>query len=130
MKNPKVLENQHEKDEKIIKLIRILTRGTGPILFLVMLTLAIGQGGMDRLINLTLEETIIIVGIMCMFFGIVWAYQNEIAGGIIIVLAYVIVAILQGKIFPNSVMPIFLIIGILNIYLGLMEIGLKKRRKI
>lgn len=110
-----------ELDEKILKLIRIITRGSGPILFLVLLTIAIGQGGLDRLMSMNLEETVIVGGIFCMFFGMIWAYQNEIAGGIIIVLVYIVVAIIYGKLFPNAILPVFLIIGILNIYLGVME---------
>ena len=118
-----------ERDEKVLKLVRIITRGAAPVLLLLMIALAIGQGGMDRLIHLTFEEGLILGGIVCMFFGMVWAYQNEIAGGIIIVLVYIIVALTYGKLFPNAFLPIFLIIGILNIYLGIMETLLRRRRK-
>jgi len=118
-----------ERDEKILKLVRIITRGSAPVLLLLMIAVAIGQGGMDRLIHLSFEEGLILGGILCMFFGMVWAYQNEIAGGIIIVLVYIIVAITYGKLFPNAYLPIFLIIGILNIYLGIMENLLRRKRR-
>lgn len=118
-----------EQDEKIIKLIRIIARGIGPILFLIMLVFAVGQGGIDRLISLTGIESLVFVGILTMFFGIIWAYQNEIAGGILIVIVYIVLAIIQGSFIPNAIFPIFLITGILHIYVGVMEIGIKKRQK-
>ena len=123
-------EDKHlARDEKILQLARTVARGIGPVLFLVMLLSAIGQGGLDRLISMNTEETLIFGGVLCMFFGIVWAYQNEIAGGIVIILVYIFVAILNGKVFPNMIFPIFLITGVLNIYIGIMEIALKRRRK-
>ncbi len=121
-------EKHFEQDEKLLKLIKGIVRGVSPILFLVMLLMSIGQGGLDRLISMTLDESIIFFGIICMFFGIVWSYQNEIAGGIVIILFYVIIAIVHGKIFPSPILPLFLIIGVLNIYAGLMEISLNKRK--
>ena len=124
-KDPKKMLDQ---DEKIVKLVRIVVRAIGPILFLIMLPSAISQGGLDRLINLSGEETITFVGILTMFFGIIWAYQNEIAGGIVIVIVYIVMAMLLGSLFPNAIYPIFLIVGILNIYLGVMELSLRKRQ--
>ena len=122
-------EKRQELDEKLLKLIKVITRGMGPILFMVMLLMSIGQGGLDRLISMNLEETFIFVGILCMFFGIVWSYQNEIAGGILVIVFYIILVIIQGKLFPSPILPIFLIIGVLNIYVGLMENAMRKKRK-
>lgn len=122
-------DKQLARDEKILQLARTVARGIGPVLFLVMILSAVGQGGLDRLLSMTTEETLIFGGVLCMFFGIVWAYQNEIAGGIVIIIVYIFVAILNGKIFPNMIFPIFLITGVLNIYIGVMELALKKRRK-
>jgi hypothetical protein len=121
-------EKNLEQDEKMLKLVKGITRGISPILFMVMLLMSIGQGGLDRLISMTLEESFIFFGIIIMFFGIVWSYQNEIAGGIVVIVFYVILAIIHGKIFPSPILPIFLIIGVLNIYVGLMEMSLRKRR--
>ena len=117
-----------EQDEKLVNLIRIIARGIGPVLFLIMLVFAVGQGGIDKLISLTGTESMIFVGILTMFFGIIWAYQNEIAGGILIVIVYIVLAIIQGSFIPNAIFPIFFITGILHIYVGVMEIGIKKRR--
>ena len=122
-------EKRKELDEKLLKIVKIISRGMGPILFMVMITMALGQGGLDRLISMTMEESLIFVGILGMFFGIVWSYQNEIAGGIVVVLIYLGLVIIMGKIFPNPVLPIFLIIGVLNIYVGITEISLRKRRR-
>lgn len=121
MTKPESDEKRQEIDEKLLKLIKGITRAMGPILFMVMLLMSVGQGGLDKLIGMTLEETFIFVGILCMFFGIVWAYQNEIAGGIVVIVFYVILAIIQGKLFPSPILPIFLITGVLNIYVGIME---------
>jgi len=117
---------QVEKELKIIKLIKALANGVGVILFIVMLVSAIQQGGLDRLINLNGHDTVIFVSVLTMFFGIIWAHQKGIAGGIVIVLAYIVMAITMGKIFPDAVLPAFLIIGILHIYAGLMELKLNK----
>lgn len=122
-------EKQLEQDEKLVKLIRVIARGIGPVLFIVMLVLAIGQGGIDRLIALNGSETIIFVGVISMFFGIFWAYQNEIAGGVLIVVAYIVICLVQGSLIPNAIYPIFLVTGLLYIYVGVMEISLKKRRR-
>ncbi len=122
-------EKNLEQDEKMLKLIKGITRGVSPILFMVMLLMSVGQGGLDRLISMTLEESFIFFGILIMFFGIVWSYQNEIAGGIVVIVFYVILAIIHGKIFPSPILPIFLIIGILNIYVGLMSHHLEKNKK-
>ena len=122
-------EKRQELDEKLLKLIKVITRGMGPILFLVMLLMSVGQGGLDRLISMTLEETFIFVGIISMFFGIIWSYQNEIAGGIVVIVFYVILVIIHGKLFPSPILPIFLILGVLNIYVGVMENSLRKREK-
>ncbi len=130
MKTPrKDPEKQLEQDEKIVKIVKTVANGIGPILFLVMLIGAIGQGGIDRLINLTGSEAMIFVGILTMFFGIIWAYQNEIAGGIVVVVVYIVLAIIQGSFIPNAVFPIFLITGVFHIYVGVMEMGIKKRHK-
>lgn len=115
-----------EKELKIIKLIKTLANGVGVILFIVMLVSAIQQGGIERLISLNGHDTVIFISVLTMFFGIVWAHQKEIAGGIVIVLAYLVMAITMGKIFPDSVLPVFLIVGILHIYAGLMEGRLNK----
>ncbi len=120
--------NELERDEKTLKLVRTLVRSMGPLLFLVMLTLAIGQGGLDRLVNLTGAETIIFVCILTMFFGILWSYTHEIAGGSLIIVAYFAMAITTGKIIPGTVYPIFFIIGILHIYCALLEKSIEKRR--
>lgn len=125
----KHLVKQLEKDEKVVKLVRLLARGIGPLLFLVLLISAISQGGIDRLINLTGTETISFVCIVTMLFGIIWTYQNEIAGGILIILAYLVMCMNMGSFIPGALFPIFLFTGILHIYAGLMEIGLKRRRR-
>ena len=111
-----------EGDEKIVKIVRTLARSIGPILFLVMLTLAIGQGGMDRLISLTGTETICFICILTMFFGILWTYTHEIAGGILIIVGYIVLAIVMKSPIPGTVYPIFFILGCLHIYCGLMEL--------
>ena len=121
-------DKQLARDEKILQLARTVARGIGPVLFLVMVLSAVGQGGLDRLISMNTEETLIFGGVLCMFFGIVWAYQNEIAGGIVIIVVYIFVAIISGKVFPNMIFPLFLITGVLNIYIGIMDLALKKRR--
>ena len=59
-------EKHFEQDEKLLKLIKGIVRGVSPILFLVMLLMSIGQGGLDRLISMTLDESIIFFGIICM----------------------------------------------------------------
>lgn len=120
-------EKQMEQDEKIIKLVRILARGIGVILFLVMLIGAIGQGGLDRLINLNGTETISFICILTMFFGIIWANQKEIAGGILIIVGYIILAINLGSLIPDAIIPIFFFTGVLHIYAGVMEIKLKQK---
>ena len=119
-------EKRQELDEKLLKLIKGITRGMGPILFLIMLLMSVGQGGLDRLISMTLEETFIFVGIISMFFGIIWSYQNEIAGGIVVIVFYVILVIIHGKLFPSPILPIFLILGVLNIYVGIMGRAVRK----
>lgn len=121
-------DKQLEKDEKVVKLVRTVARGIGPLLFLVMLISTIGQGGLDALINLTGTETITFVCVITMFFGIIWAYQKETAGGVLIIVAYIVMAFNTGSAIPGAVYPIFFFTGILNIYVGLMEVGLKRRR--
>ena len=118
-------QKQLEQDEKIVKLVRILARGIGVLLFLVMLISAIGQGGLDRLISLNGTETISFVCILTMFFGIIWANQKEIAGGILMIVAYIVLAINLGSMIPNPIYPIFFFTGVLHIYAGVMEIKLK-----
>ena len=117
-----------ERDEKILKMAKIISRAIGPLLFFVLLTSAIGQGGLDRLLTMTAKESFVFFGIIGMFFGIVWAYQNEIAGGIVIIVIYIAIAIIQGKFLPNPVMPIFLITGVLNIYVGVMTFLLQRKK--
>ena len=119
-------QKQRDKEEKLIKLIKALANGVGLIMFIVLLISAIQQGGLDRLINLNGKETVSFVCILTMFFGIVWAHQKEIAGGILIIVAYIVMAITMGKIFPDAVLPIFLIVGILHLYAGIMEFKLNK----
>ena len=121
-------QKQLEQDEKTVKIVRILARGIGPILFIVMLVSAIGQGGIDSLINLTGTEMISFVCILTMFFGIIWAFQNEIAGGILIILAYIVLAVLEGRLIPGVVYPIFFLTGVLHLYVGLMEISFRRKR--
>lgn len=120
-------DKQLEQDEKILKLVRILARGIGVILFLVMLINAIDQGGLDRLINLNGTETISFVCILTMFFGIIWANQKEIAGGILIIVGYIILGINLGSLIPDAIIPIFFFTGVLHIYAGVMEIKLNQK---
>ncbi len=120
-------QKQLEQDEKILKLVRIMSRGIGVLLFLVMLIGAIGQGGLDRLISLNGTETISFVCILTMFFGIIWANQKEIAGGILIIVAYIVLAINLGSVAPDAIIPIFFFTGILHIYAGMTEIKLKRK---
>ena len=117
-KNKKTVDLEH--DEKIVKIVRTLARSIGPILFIVMLTLAIGQGGMDRLMNLTGAETIAFVCIITMFFGILWSYTHEIAAGILIMLGYIVLAFTVGNIIPGTIYPIFFVVGALHVYCGVM----------
>jgi len=117
---------QIEKELKILKLIKTLANGVGLLLFVVMLVSAVQQGGLERLISLDGRDTVIFVCVLTMFFGIVWAHQKEIAGGIVIVIAYIVMAATMGKIFPDPVLPIFLIVGILHLYAGIMEARLNK----
>ncbi|MCK5820263.1 MAG: hypothetical protein KAH17_00185 [Bacteroidales bacterium] len=119
-------QKQSEQDEKILKLVRILARGIGILLFLIMLINAIGQGGIDRLISLNGTETISFVCILTMFFGIIWANQKEIAGGILIIVSYIVFAINIGSIIPDAVIPIFFFTGILHIYAGLIDLKQRK----
>ncbi|MEA1877985.1 MAG: hypothetical protein U9N86_14105 [Bacteroidota bacterium] len=120
-------DKQLKQDEKILQLVRILARGIGVILFLVMLINAIGQGGLDRLINLNGTETISFVCILTMFFGIIWANQKEIASGILIIVSYIVLAINSGSVIPDAIIPIFFFTGVLHIYAGVMEIKLKQK---
>lgn len=113
-------QKQQEKEAKLMKLITALANGVGVILFLVMLISAFEQGGLDRLIDLNGRETITFVCILSMFFGIIWAHTKEIAGGILIIIAYIVMAANMGKIFPDSVLPIFLVVGLLHLYAGYM----------
>ncbi len=119
--NKQTSDKLDERDQKIIKLVRSLARGISPILFLVMITMTIGQGGMDRLMTMTGKETISLMAILVMFFGMVWAYTHEIAAGILIILAYVVLAITLGKAIPGAEYPIFFFNGILYLYVGFME---------
>jgi uncharacterized membrane protein YqjE len=107
-----------EQQEKTIKLIRALSNGISIILFFLMLISAIQMGGLDRLIRLTGAETITFVCVLVMFFGIVWSMQKPLAGGILIILTYVVMSINLGTPFPDAVMPMFFFLGVLNIYLG------------
>ncbi len=116
-------EPRESRDEKMIRIIRGLANGIGVILFLVMLITAFEMGGLDRLISLDGKETITFVCILTMFFGIVWAHQKEIAGAILIIIAYIVLAINLGKFFPDAIVPIFLFVGILHLYAGIMSIN-------
>ncbi len=116
-------EPRESRDEKMIRIIRGLANGIGVILFLVMLITAFEMGGLDRLISLNGKETITFVCILTMFFGIVWAHQKEIAGAILIIIAYIVLAINLGKFFPDAIVPIFLFVGILHLYAGIMSIN-------
>jgi hypothetical protein len=116
-------EPRESRDEKMIRIIRGLANGIGVILFLVMLISAFEMGGLDRLISLNGKETITFVCILTMFFGIVWAHQKEIAGAILIIIAYIVLAINLGKFFPDAIVPIFLFVGILHLYAGIMSIN-------
>ena len=118
-----------ERDEKVVKIVRTLARGIGPLLFLVMITLAIGQGGLSRLMSLTGTETIALVCILTMFVGILWSFTHEIAAGILIILGYIVLAFTIGKVIPGTIYPVFFIIGVLHIYCGVMEIGIQKRKR-
>jgi hypothetical protein len=111
-------EEQIDKEEKILKLIRSLANGVGVILFIVMLIVAFEQGGLERLIDIDGRETITFVCVLTMFFGIIWAHSKEIAGGILIVVAYIVMAINMGKLFPDAILPIFLVVGLLHLYVG------------
>ncbi len=117
------------RDEKIVKMIRALARGIGPILFLVLITSVISQGGMDRLMTLTGRETITLVCILVMFFGMLWSYTHEIAGGVLIIAAYIALAINLGSILPGAVYPIFLVTGILHLYTGFKALGFRRRER-
>ncbi len=114
---------KESRDEKMIRIIRGLANGIGVILFLVMLITAFEMGGLDKLISLNGKETITFVCILTMFFGIVWAHQKEIAGAILIIIAYIVLAINLGRIFPDAIVPIFLFVGILHLYAGIMSIN-------
>lgn len=118
-----------EHDEKIVKIVRTVARSIGPLLFIVMLTLAIGQGGMNRLMNLTGAETIAFVSIITMFFGILWSYTHEIAAGILIMLGYAVLAFTVGNIIPGTIYPIFFITGALHVYCGVMDIAIQKKKR-
>lgn len=110
-----------EKEEKILKLIRSLANGVGVILFIVMLIMAFEQGGLERLISLNGRDTVTFVCVLTMFFGIIWAHSKEIAGGILIIAAYIVMAINMGKLFPDAVLPIFLVVGLLHLYVGIVS---------
>lgn len=130
MKDPQVDEKQSgTQEDKALEIVRILAKGIGPLLFLVLLISAISQGGMDRLIHLNGQETISFVCIATMFFGIIWALHNEIAGGILIVVTYVVLALNMGSIFPGKVLPIFLFVGILHLYAGFRAYWNKQNKK-
>lgn len=119
-------EEALEKELKLMKLIKALANAIGLILFALLLVTAIQMGGIDRLINLDGRETITFVCILTMFFGMIWALQKGIAGGILIMVAYIVMAINMGSVLPDAVLPVFFFVGVMHLFVGWKEYKISK----
>lgn len=108
-----------EIDEKVVRLIRALANGIGVLLFIILLVGAIQQGGIQRLIELEIRETISFVCILTMFFAMLWASQKPLAGGILILVSYTIMAINMGSAVPGAILPVFFFVGIMHLFIGI-----------
>lgn len=106
------------QQEKINRLIRALTNGISIVLFFLLLIGAVQQGGLDRLISLNGQETITFVCVLVMFFGVIWGMQKELAGGILIIVTYIVMSVNLGTPFPDPVLPVFFFLGVMHLYLG------------
>ena len=108
-----------EQDEKMLKLVRALANAMGVLLFFLFLIQAVQKGGLDALIQLNGQDTITFVCVLVMFFGMIWASQKALAGGVLILVTYLVLSINLGTPVPDAATPVFFLVGLLYLFIGL-----------
>lgn len=114
--------------ELILKIIRATARFLGSILFLMIIMFAIGEG-IPNPFSLTLSEAITFFSFVVMLSGLIVAWRLEGIGGMVVLLGYLVIVIINPFSFSGGVIAIIPLTGTLFVIFWRIDEKRKQRGK-